>query len=254
MSTHAIDVDTRPAGQFSPPSLTRLHVLLAVQSANVVLVSVNRLSTLTTRYVAANEFLRWVDLINLLVVPLISVSVSYLIKHDLEAQADARNPVIGRWLANLLFVIGVYLLGAGYGAHEVTNYLHGRFCLNGDEFPLCGIIAFNDDEFSHWVFFAGFVLMNAALMALQALLPHRGKLSARDAGLIAFNGLFIALGVFANLAFETIGLDLYVVALLALLAIALLWRMRSQPLLIYFAVAFGIGLVATFVYKGFRFA
>ena len=244
-----IHADTPPAR-----SLTRLHVLLALQSANVVLVSVNRLSALTSGYVAANEFLRWVDLINLLVVPLISVIVSYLIKYDLEVRADSRTRAIGCQLANLLFVIGVYLLGAGYGAHEVTNYLHGRFCLRGDEFPMCGILVFNDDAFSHWVFFAGFVLMNGALMILQAVLPYRGRLSARDAGLLVFNGLFIALGVFANLAFETIGLDLYVVALLALLAVALLASMRAQPLLIYFAVAFGLGLIATFVYKGFRFA
>ncbi len=245
---------THNAAAEPPVSLKRTHMLLAVQSLNVVLVSVNRLGSFTLGYVAVNEFLRWVDLINLLIVPVISVIVSYLIKRDLESDERAQARASGRAWLGALFVLGVYLLGAGYGAHEVTNYLHGRFCLRGDEFPLCGIIAFNDDDFSHWVFFAGFVLMNVALMILQALLPYRGRLTRVDITLLAVNGLFIALGVFANLAFEPIGLDLYVVAVLAFMAAVLLARMRAQPLLIYFAVAFGLGLVATFVYKGFRFA
>lgn len=237
-----------------PVFLKRMHLLLAVQSLNVVLVSINRLSAITQSYVAANEFLRWVDLINLLIVPLISVIVSQLLKQNLEAMTDVPAHATGWQLASMAFVIGVYLLGAGYGAHEVTNYLHGRFCISGDEFPMCGIIAFNDDDFSHWVFFAGFALMNAALMVLQALVPYRDRLTKGDFALLAFNGLFIALGVFANLAFEPIGLDLYVVAALALLAAVLIVRVRAQPLLIYSAVAFGVGLASTFVYKGFRFA
>ncbi len=44
---------------------TGLHVLLTVQSLLIVLVSINRLSALTTGYVAANQFLRWVDLNNM---------------------------------------------------------------------------------------------------------------------------------------------------------------------------------------------
>ena len=59
----------------------------------------------------------------------------------------------------------------------------------------------------------------------------------------------IWLGIFANLAFEVIGLDLYVVALLALIAAVLLWRRGPQPLLLYYATAYWLGLVGTFLYK-----
>lgn len=235
------------------PSLSRLHLLLGVQSLNVVLVSANRLGPWTTGFVAQNEFLRWVDLINLLVVPLISVVCSWLIKRDLERGARMGNALAHAALS-LTFVIGVYLLGAGYGAHEVTNYLHVRFCPRGDELALCDIVAFNDDAFSHWVWFAGFILMTAALMGVQALFPYRGRLGAGDVGLLVFNALFIALGVFANAAFEEIGLDLYVVALVAGLALVLMRLRHVQPLLLYNAVAFGVGLVATMAYKGFRLA
>ncbi|NJK92680.1 MAG: hypothetical protein HC904_13165, partial [Blastochloris sp.] len=100
-----------------------------------------------------------------------------------------------------------------------------------------------------WVFFTGFVLINAALLLLQVLFPHRGALSRRDGILLASNALFIGAGIFANLAFETIGLDLYVVALLASLSLILLWRRGAQPLVVYYGIAYGLGLVATAIYK-----
>lgn len=229
--------------------LGRVHLLLLVQSVDVILVSINRLSSLTTGYVAANEFLRWVDLLNMLVLPLISAVAFYLLKKELEYDSPARE---GSWhlTLNLGYIIGLYLLAASYGTHEVTNYLHVRFCLTDQTSPICQIIIFNDDEFSHWIFFTGFVMINAALMLLQILFPYRGVMTTRDWMFLIVNGLFIALGIFANLAFEVIGLDLYVVALLTFLALALLWRRGAQPLVIYYATAYTLGLIGTAIYKG----
>jgi hypothetical protein len=237
------------AGSTVEPSLGWIHLLLLVQSVDVILVSINRLSTLTTGYVSANEFLRWVDFNNMLVLPLISMVAFYLVKKQIEYDSPARD---GRWhlALNLIFLIGVYLLAASYGDHEVTNYLHIRFCAADETNVLCRIVIFNDDEFSHWVFFTGFVMVNAAVMFLQILFPYRGTVTTRDWAFLVINGLFIALGIFANLAFEVIGLDLYVVAILAVLALALLWRRGPQPLVIYYATAYTIGLIATAIYKG----
>ncbi len=245
MSTPSITITTRPVEH----SLRSIHALLAVQSLVIVLLSVNRLSSFTAGYVASNEFLRWVDLHNMLTLPLISLVAFYLLKKQLEYDTPAREGGRHRTLS-LLFVVGVYLLGAGYGAHEVTNYLHIRFCSSGDTDVLCRIVAFNDDEFSHLVFFTGFVLINATLMLLQTLFPFHASLRLGDGAVLVLNGLFIALGIFANLAFETIGLDLYIVGLLATLALALLWRHGAQPLLIYYGTAYSVGLVATALYKG----
>jgi len=229
--------------------LGRVHALLAVQSVVVILVSINRLSSLTLGYVLPNEFLRWVDLNNMLILPLTSLVAFYLLKKQMET---SNGPALnGRWhlILNLAFIVGVYLLGASYGDHELTNYLHARFCPNDEASALCRIVIFNDDEFSHWVFFTGFVFVNAALMFLQVIFPHPAKLTSGDKLLLALNGLFIGAGIFANLAFEVIGLDLYVVALLAVVAVFSLWRRGPQPLLIYYTTAYGLGLAATFVYK-----
>ncbi|MEZ4863050.1 MAG: hypothetical protein R3C14_17150 [Caldilineaceae bacterium] len=231
--------------------MRRIHILLTVQTAVILLLSVNRLSTVTTGYVAANEFLRWVDLNNMLLLPVISLIAFFGLKQTLEYDSPLRNGG-WHWTVGLLFVLGVYLFGAGYGDHEVTNYLHERFCATGPVDDLCRIIIFNDDEFAHWVWFAGFILLNSTLMLIQALFPQRLKLSGRDLTLILLNSLFIALGIFANLAFETIGLDLYVVAFVAALALWLLWRKGRQPLLVYYSAAYTLGLIATALYKGLR--
>ena len=231
--------------------MRRIHALLGVQSLVAILVSINRLGTWTLGYVLPNEFLRWVDFNNMLVLPLISVAASYLLKKTLEyasPQHESRAHVA--W--SLVFIVGLYLLAASYGDHEVTNYLHQRFCETDTTSNLCRIVIFNDDEFSHWVFFTGFVMVNAAILFLQDLFPHRSPITNSDLALLALNALFLGAGVFANLGFEEIGLDLYVVALLALISAYLLWRRGSQPMFIYYTIAYWLGLLGSLIAQALR--
>ncbi|MGQ0678194.1 MAG: hypothetical protein ACT4OM_00795 [Actinomycetota bacterium] len=228
-------------------NLRKIHILLGVQSLVIVLGSVNRLGSFTLAPVAGNEFLRWVDLVNLLPLPIASLIALYLLKSQIESgHGEERG---GRRALGIAFTAGVYLLGAGYGLHEFANYLHIRFCtgVTGD---LCRIVAFNDDEFSHWLFFGGFVLINGALLLLQAILPTLIPATRVDRALLAFNGVFIGAGVVANLAFEAIGVDMYVVVLLAVLSVALLKRKGPQPLLVYYSVAYVLGLAGTLAIRG----
>jgi hypothetical protein len=231
--------------------MKRIHLLLAVQSFVAILVSINRLGSWTLGYVLPNQFLRWVDLNNMLVFPLISLVAFYLLKKTIEYDSPAREGKV-HIAINLTFVIGIYLLGASYGDHEVTNYLHGRFCLSDPSSDLCRIVIFNDDEFSHWVFFTGFVMMNAALLFLQNLFPHKEQLSATDVALLIFNSLFLGAGILANLGFEEIGLDLYVIALLTILSVYFLWKRGKQPLFIYYTAANGLGLVSSLIAQVLR--
>jgi len=231
--------------------MKRIHTLLSIQSLLAILVSINRLSTLTLGYVLPNEFLRWVDFNNMLVLPLISLIALYLLKKTIEYNSPARE---GRahtaW--NLVFIIGLYLIAASYGDHEVTNYLHQRFCATDTTSDLCRIVIFNDDEFSHWVFFTGFIMVNAAILFLQNLFPHKENVSGADVGLLLLNALFLGAGVMANLGFEEIGLDLYVVALLALVSAYLLWRRGRQPMFIYYTAAYWLGLIGSMVAQAMR--
>ena len=161
---------------------------------------------------------------------------------------EGRNHLI----INLVFIIGVYLLGASYGDHEVTNYLHGRFCLTDSTSDVCRIVIFNDDEFGHWIFFTGFVMMNAALLYLQNLFPHKEQLTGKDIPLLIVNSIFLGAGILANLGFEEIGLDLYVVLLLALISTYFLWKRGRQPLFIYYTSAYWFGLVTSLIAQMMR--
>ena len=231
--------------------MKRIHLLLAVQSVVAILVSINRLGTWTLGYVLPNEFLRWVDFNNMLILPLISLVAFYLLKKTIEYDSPAREGRTHLTL-NLVFIVGLYFLGASYGDHEVTNYLHTRFCLQDTASDLCRIVIFNDDEFSHWVFFTGFVMVNGALLLLQNVFPHREALTGADIGLLIFNALFLGAGIVANLGFEEIGLDLYVVAALAILSAYLVWRRGRQPLFIYYTAAYWFGLIASFIAQAMR--
>jgi hypothetical protein len=231
--------------------MKKIHLLLTVQSIVAILVSINRLGTWTLGYVLPNEFLRWVDFNNMLVLPLISVAASYLLKKTLEyasPQKDGKSHMA--W--NLVFVIGLYLLAASYGNHEVTNYLHQRFCEAETTSDLCRIVIFNDDEFSHWVFFTGFVMVNSAILFIQNLFPNREPITNTDLALLAWNALFLGAGVFANLGFEEIGLDIYVVALLAFVSVYLLWRRGREPMFVYYTIAYVLGLFGSLIAQVLR--
>jgi hypothetical protein len=231
------------------PSLRVTHLLLAAQSVVVVLVSVNRLTKLGEDYVLPNEFLRWIDL-NHMLLALASLLLFYVLKRHLEAGAPvtgaSRRGSVGLGLA---FVLGAYLLAASYGDHETTNYLHLRFCPDENTEPLCEIIRYHDDGFSHLLFFAGFTIINVVIMLTQVRHPARRPLTAGDLAALAGNALFIAAGIVANLAFEAIGYDLYVVAAVAVVAVVLLFRRRGQPVLVYYAVAYVLGLAVTAALK-----
>lgn len=225
--------------------MKRIHVLLGIQSLLGILVSLNRLGPWTLGYVLPNEFLRWVDLNNILL-SLISLAALYLLKKTIEYNSPAREErAHTAW--NLVFIIGVYLTAVSYGDHEVTNYLHQRFCTSDPSSDICRIVIFNDDEFSHWLFFAGFVLVNAAILYLQDIFPHRGDVSNADVGLLGINALFLGAAVLANLGFEEIGLDLYVVAGLAIMSVYQLWRRGRQPMFLYYTIAYWLGLVSSLI-------
>jgi hypothetical protein len=214
------------------------------------LVSINRLGSWTLGYVSPNEFLRWVDLNNIFI-SFVSLIAAYLLKKSIEYNSPVRE---GRmhtaW--NLVFFVGVYLSALSYGFHEMTNYLHVRFCEPDPGSDLCRIIIFNDDQFSHWLFFAGFIMANVAILFLQVLFPHQGDMRVGDIALLLSNSLFLGLGVMANLGFEEIGLDLYVVGLLALVSLYLLWKRGRQPMFIYYTSVYCLGLVGSLLAQALR--
>ena len=234
-------------------STRTLHLALTGLSLVVVLLSVNRLTGLTEGRLSPDGFLRWLDLNAMLPIPILGIVLYYLLKKDVERHGDAGG---GRHLLalNLSFVVGIYLFGVSSGDHETTNYLNHRFCTDGtaDE-ALCAVVSFHDDTFSHLLYYIGLTLYTLSVVAIELRHPRRVPIASRDRHLVLFNASLIALGIFANLAFEEAGLDIAAFLLVALLANAALWRAgrrwTGMPFTLYVAAAYGAGVVATVAYK-----
>ncbi|MEU4094808.1 hypothetical protein [Streptomyces sp. NPDC026673] len=229
-----------------PASYWRLHGILSLISLMIVLVSINRKSSVTSSFVAANQFLRWTEMNNMILG--LSTVVLYFHLSSHLVVTSGREQARARKALGAIFVIGTYVYGLSFGNHEVTNYLHGRFCASTPS-RLCDIIAFNDDNFSDFLFLAGFSVLNVVVMATQVRFPSHRLLSVWDNVLIAINALFVSAGIVANLAFEKAVFDPYVVAMVAVLALALLIRSPRQPILRYYTVAYAFGLIITVVIK-----
>lgn len=141
------------------------------------------------------------------------------------------------------YLAAAYLFAASYGMHEAADYLHARFCDDGAG-TLCEIVAYQDDELSHFLFFAGFAGIAAVLLAGQAagadVRPGRRELAP-----VLANAALVAAAIVANLGFEELGLDLLVIVLVAALAVVLWRRCGPRPLIVYFAAAYVSGLVVT---------
>jgi hypothetical protein len=221
-------------------SLRRLHLLLGFQSLLLVLASINRLWDATDVAILPHDALRLVDVLNLLVLAPASLLAFHLL---LEHVLDGASARVRRALRTA-FIAAAYLFAASYGMHEAADYLHARFCPGADE--LCGIVAYQDDELSHFLLFAGFAGIAATLLAAQAAAPAIAT-TAKDRALIVANAALVAAAIVANLGFEEIGLDLLVVAAVAILAVVLWLRRGPRPLILYYATAYTVGLLVTAV-------
>jgi len=224
----------------------RLHLLLTLDSLLVVLISVNRKADTTLAFVAHNEFLRWVEVDNM-VLGLCTVLLYYLVAAHLVHDSGQRRRGAS-FALGALFTTGVYVYGLSLGDHEITNYLHGRFC--SQSLPtICRIVAFNDDVFSDMVFLAGFTLLNTMVMVTQFLFPTDRVPRLWDNVLLGVNALFVGAGITANLALEKAEFDPFVIGATTVLALVLLKISPRQPMLRYYAVAYTAGLLATALIK-----
>lgn len=223
----------------------RIAILLSLQTVILILGSANRLMKWSHTPVAANGFLRWVDFNHLLVFPPLTILVSLAIRQTFVNLG--KKSYIG---VDVLFVLSVYFLGAGYGVHELANYL-SSWTAGNDSFSsdFQEIIRFNDDDFSHWIFFGAFVGVNLSVLLWQYLNPFSSPLKKTELILILCNALILAAAIFANLSQGKLGFDLVALLVLAVPALIFWCKNRSQPIFLFYFAGLWLGLVATFFYR-----
>lgn len=90
-------------------------------------------------------------------------------------------------------------------------------------------------------------------MLLEYNMPRRRIIQRKNLALILPNSFFIALGIFANLAFEEATIDLIVFSSVMFLSLYLLLfakrKVGQLPITFYFASSYTLGVVSTFLYK-----
>ncbi|MBI2029681.1 hypothetical protein HYT02_04650 [Candidatus Gottesmanbacteria bacterium] len=232
--------------------MKRIHFILTGLTLTIIALSVNRLTPITQSFLQPFDYLRLMDFIAMIPIPLFSVLLYYLLKKEIVYDSLFRKTKFYLILM-LVLITGIYFFAAGSGDHEVTNYLHFRFCNENPNTDICKIIIYNDDEFSHYIYYIGFILLNIALIGMEFNMPRKQIVSKKDLILIGINAVFIGLGIFANLAFEVIGLDLYFFGSMMLLSLYLLFfknkDYRKLPVIFYFGVSYTLGVVGTILYK-----
>lgn len=233
--------------------MRKVHLLLTGLSVVIVALSLNRLTGATAGTIAPHDFLRWLDLNAMLPIPIASIVLYYLLKKDVEL-AGAAPP--SRWLltVNVVFVVGVFLYGASSGDHETTNYLNHRFCTDDEvSRDLCAVVDYHDDTFSHLLYYLGVIAFTLSLVVIEWRYPRRADVARPDVALVLANAAFVAVGIFANLAFEEARIDLVAFAVVAAVSNVLLWltgrRWRQLPVTLYVSSSFGAGLLAAVGYK-----
>lgn len=223
----------------------RLMWLMSGQSLFLVAMSINRLTGISEGYVYPNEFLRWKEFYHLFL-PIISMLLTVGMWRCLISVRQRSH-----WSLEGVFFGSIYLCGVAYGLHELANYLGMRFRGSGIDDPLIReIIRFNDDDFSHWVFFAAFAGMNLPLAIWQRINPFEVGIGPVTWIGVLLNALFISGAIFFNLTRGEIGYDLWVVSGVALSALLLQIRQSPQLMLIYQIVGLGGGLLAALLRRG----
>lgn len=104
------------------------------------------------------------DLVNLLVVvPASALAFYVLLEHLLpDVSCSARRAL------RVAFVAALKLFAISYGMHEPADHLHARFCAGSDDGPLCDVVAYQDDQLSHALYFAGLLEIDTVLLVAQA--------------------------------------------------------------------------------------
>lgn len=145
-----------------------------------------------------------------------------------------------------LFVLGGYLLGAGFGMHEPFNRLSAT--LAGRIPPeLAGPMVYFDDGLGHWLFFAGFACVVLAGVGAELMAKIRQSRAASGCAIAA--GTLLATIVYLNMWRERTTVDLAVMAsvctVTAVLHVRLEPREYPPPLTLAVYLGFGGGTLAT---------
>lgn len=229
-----------PSGESS--RLRRTILLVVSMGILLLLALVNRKLDCHFLKMRAWDVLRVCDLLTLFAISPLGVAIMWDYMDSCEAKAR-------RWLC-LVFVLGVFLLGMGFGMHEPSNAM--QIAGYSKIQDVRESLLFFDDKLGHWIFFAGMILSLVALSAAETANPFERPIPRWMTALSAIAGASGAVSLYGNMVNDQrTSVDMGVVlACLALIALCH-WRsgfagLNRLPMTLSFYVCLGAGSIATY--------
>ncbi|HCE46473.1 MAG TPA: hypothetical protein DET40_23255 [Lentisphaeria bacterium] len=213
--------------------------LIGVIAAVIVLASLSRKLELEFLRMKALDALRVCDLLTLFVfAPSIVILGWTLFKTTCIRKSVMLEGSV---------IIGIFLLGIGFGMHEPANVLNG-----GAITPkaLKESLNFFDNLLGHWIFFAGFMLLTVSLSIAETRDPQERPVPKWVLAFTIISGLAVAAAIYGNMFNEKTGVDIAVLAA-CLLAMSIFHMINGKaslsriPITLLLYIAFGLGSLAT---------
>lgn len=224
--------------------LRRIFFCLYAISALILIAGINRLWRSELLRTPVLDVLRVCDLnVMFIFAPLCVIWLAFL----LYFYRGHRNP-----FTLLIFIIGTYMLGAGFGTHEPFNIVRSVYAQEMTE-NIMRTAGFMDDGLGHWTFFAGFVLLSLSIVIAELRNPFSEKIPAFNITVSTVLGLITGFVIYMNMAWEKTAFDLAVIA--CCLALVFLFKLRYGnpqfsriPMTYTLCVSYGLGLCATLIH------
>lgn len=153
----------------------------------------------------------------------------------------------------LIFLVGIYLYGAGEGWHEIASFTLNTYCnpkkILGN---LCHGLFINDYYAGNIIFFVGSIFVTIVLLYLSSKFTSK-KFNAQEMIVLVLNSLVYAFTWFAYAAFDVVLIGLMFSTLLMLISWAFLikvkYKFRDYPFITYSTIAYTLSTLTTIFFK-----
>lgn len=231
-----------------------LNKLFTFYSLVVLIIIIERLLPHTRTLIQPHNVISIHQLIQTVIFIPLTIILSFfsikIITNDFHALKEKDNVLLV-----LLFVIGVYFIGAGEGWHEVTNFMLHTYCNTNQSFNnICGSLYINSFYTGNVIFFIGGVFTCLSLLTLARKLPTP-TFSKNQLIILLLNSIVYAFTWFAYTAFDTVFVGFFFSALLMVISLGFLSVVRkawkAYPFIVYNAVAYSLATIATCIVRFF---
>jgi hypothetical protein len=232
--------------------MNRLNILFSLYSLTALVVIIERLLPATRGLLQPYNFIRLHEINQTVIFLSITIVLSVLFLKEISNNFQSLRDK-GNTLLLCIFVVGVYLYGAGEGWHEVASFTLNQYCnLHNLTGNLCNGLFINDFYAGNIIFFIGGLMSNITLM-IFALRRAMKPFSKKEITILVLNSIVYAFTWFAYAAFDTVAVGLFFLLILMIVSDIFYWKVKSKitayPFILYSALAFSLATIGTILVK-----